>query len=250
MTKNYLRRVGESKLLGLAATGALLLAGCGDNAEVMPQTLPDYYPLSVGSYRIYDVADTVWRDNVPTASRFQFREQVLGAPEPDAAGQPVYQVVRSRRSSAADAWRVDSVLSVTVAPLNVTEQFNNRRTVALVFPAVEGKSWSYNAFNNQDSVSAVTRFYQQIDQPFSISRNGQTYEYANTITTLNDLKTGDNNNATRLIVQRTTFALGVGPVYRVSRSFKNDCSGAQGCRFPFVRNVGQSRNQVLIESGK
>ena len=256
MNKNYLRREGLAGLLGLSAAAALLLASCGDNAEVLPKQLPDYYPLSVGSYRIYDVTDTTWRNNVPTASHFQFREQVLAAPEPDAVGQPVYQVVRSRRATAAEAWRPDSVLTVTVAPLNVTEQFNNRRTVALVLPAVEGKSWSYHAFNSnynasdsQDSASVVTRFYEQVGKPLSIVRNGKTYDFANTVTTINDLKTGSNNNATKLIVQRTTFAPGVGPVYRVSRSYKNDCSGAEGCRVPFVRYLGQSRNQVLIESG-
>ncbi|RFP65075.1 hypothetical protein D0N36_10345 [Hymenobacter lapidiphilus] len=245
MNKNYLRRNGLVGLLGLSAT-ALLLASCGDTAEIQPQLQPDYYPLSVGSVRIYDVADTTWRDNVPTASRFQFREQVLAAPEPDAAGKLVYQVVRSRRATAAGAWQPDSVLTVTVAPLNVTEQFNNRRTVALVLPAVEGKSWNYNAFNSLDTVVAVTRFYQQVNQPFSITRNGKTYTYPNTITTINDL--ANSINAVESTIQRTTFALGVGPVNRVSRRYKNDCSGAEGCRSPFVRKLGQSRNQVLIES--
>ncbi|MBT2559011.1 hypothetical protein J7E24_14565 [Hymenobacter sp. ISL-91] len=254
MNKSYMSRTGLVGLLGLSA--ALLLAGCGDNAEIQPQLQPDYYPLSVGSTRIYDVADTVWRDNVPTASRFQFREQVLAAPEANAAGQLVYQVLRSRRATAAAAWQPDSVLTVTVAPLNVTEQFNNRRTVALVLPAVEGKSWSYNAFNknynaadSQDSIAAVTRIYRNVNQPFRITRGGQTYQYANTVTTVNDSDPGSkNNNAVSQVILRTTFALNVGPVNRVSRSYKNDCSGAEGCRNPFVRKLGQSRNEVLIES--
>ncbi|WP_019946690.1 hypothetical protein [Hymenobacter aerophilus] len=248
MNKNYLRHGKVVGLLSASATAALLLAGCGDNNAEEPAPLPDYYPLSVGSTRIYDVADTVWRNGVPTASRFQFREQVLSEPVPDAIGQPVYEVVRSRRNSAAEAWQPDSVLAVTVAPRNVTVQFNNRRTVALVLPAVEGKSWNFNAFNSLDTVVAVTRFYEQVGQPFSIVRDGKTYDYANTVTTTNDLSTGDNNNATKLVVQRSTFAPGVGPVYRVSRSYKNDCSGAEGCRVPFVRYLGQSRNEVLIES--
>lgn len=253
MNQDYLRREKLVGLLGVSAA-ALLLAGCGEKTEMFPEVLPDYYPLSVGSTRIYDVADTVWRNGVPTASRFQFREQVLSEPVPDAAGQPVYEVVRSRRNAAIEAWQPDSVLAVTVAPRNVTVQFNNRRTVALVLPAVEGKSWSFHAFNNnynadsQDSASVVTRLYEQVGKPFSIVRNGKTYDYANTVTTTNDLSAGYNNNATKLVVQRSTFAPGVGPVYRVSRSYKNDCSGAEGCRVPFVRYLGQSRNEVLIES--
>ncbi|OWP62277.1 hypothetical protein CDA63_14905 [Hymenobacter amundsenii] len=226
------------------------LAGCQNTTET-PAPLPDYYPLAANSYRIYDVADTTWRNDVPTASRFQFREQVAGEPTTDATGQQVYQVVRSRRAKAADAWRVDSVLTVTVAPLSVTEQFNNRRTVVLVQPAKEGKSWSFNAFNGLDSVRAVTRFYQQVDQPFSIVRDGKTYRYENTVTTANDFNNSLNSvNAAYIATQRTTFAAGVGPVYRVSRRFDNDCSGAAGCRLPFFRRIGQSRSEVLIESGK
>lgn len=234
-------------VLGLVAG----LAGCENSSTETPAPLPDYYPLAANSYRIYDVADTTWRNNVPTASRFQFREQVGGEPAIDATGQQVYQVIRSRRATSADAWRVDSVLTVTVAPLNVTEQYNNRRTVVLVQPAKEGKSWSYNAFNGLDSVRAVTRFYQQVNQPFSITRDGKTYRYENTVTTANDFNNSLNSvNAAYIATQRTTFAAGVGPVYRVSRRFDNDCSGAAGCRLPFYRRIGQSRSEVLVESGK
>ncbi|MCA8830236.1 hypothetical protein [Hymenobacter pini] len=231
----------------LAATllGASV-AGCRNETEVLPNPGPEYYPLEVGAYRIYDVADTTWRNNVPTASRFQFREQVAAELSPDATGQPVYRVVRSRRSTPADAWAVDSVVTVTVGQQYLTEQRNNRRSVELVFPVREGKEWNINAYNAQDTIIAQNRFYRNVGQPFSITSNGITYSYDNTVTTINDVAA--DVNAAYYTVLRTTFAPNVGPVYRVRRRLLSYCD-AVGCN-PTIRQQGQSRSEVLIENGK
>ncbi|UOQ77231.1 hypothetical protein MUN84_00350 [Hymenobacter sp. 5516J-16] len=199
-----------------------------------------------GAYRIYDVIDTAYQANVPTVSRFQFREQVDTALEPDATGQPVYRVIRSRRTLATDPWKIDSVITVAVKGQALTEQRNNRRTVELVFPVQEGKTWNINAFNTLDSLTVVNRFYVGANQPFRITRGGQTYQYDQTITTVNDL--AQDVNAAYTTVLRTTFARGIGPVYRVRRRFISRCD-AVGCN-PAFKQQGQSRSEVLIASGK
>ncbi|RIY13819.1 hypothetical protein D0T11_01690 [Hymenobacter rubripertinctus] len=234
-------------VLGAAVLGAAVLAGCQDTSEVEPFTGPEYYPLAVGSYRIYDVADTAWANNKPTVSRFQFREQVDTELTPDATGQSVYRLIRSRRPTATDAWRVDSVFTVTVGERAVTEQFNNRRTVALVFPVREGRVWNINAFNSQDSVTASNRLYSRVGQPFSVQRNGKTYGYDNSLTTTNNLAV--DVNACYTSIRRTTFAKDVGPVYRISRAFTHDPGGGKPCDNTAIY-LGQSRSEVLIESGK
>ena len=241
-----LRGVGQWLLP--AVLGAAVLTGCQDDGgEVQPFAGPEYYPLEVGSYRIYDVADTTWTNNQPTASRFQFREQVDTELTPDATGESVYRVIRTRRPTAADAWRADSVFTVRVGERAITEQFNNRRTVALVFPVQEGKVWNINAFNSQDSITASNRQYARVGQPFSVQRNGKTYSYDNSVTTTNNLAV--DVNACYTTIRRTTFVKDVGPVYRVSRAFTHDPGAGKPCDNTTIF-LGQSRSEVLIESGK
>ena len=230
-----------------AMLGAAALTSCQDDSEVQPFVGPEYYPLAVGTYRIYDVTDTAWANNKATASRFQFREQVDTELTPDAAGESVYRVIRSRRPTATDAWRVDSVFTIAVGERAVTEQFNNRRIVALVFPVEDGKAWNINAFNSADSIRASNRMYSKVGQPFSVQRNGKTYSYDNSITTTNNLSV--DVNACYTTIKRTTFAQGVGPVYRVSRAFTHDPGGGKPCDNTAIY-LGQSRSEVLIESGK
>ncbi|WP_426491995.1 hypothetical protein [Hymenobacter sp. 102] len=254
---------------GRPAAGALLImllgsavAGCNNDAEILPNPGPEYYPLAVGAYRIYDVADTTWRNNVPTASRFQFREQVAAELTPDATGQPVYRVIRSRRATATDAWAVDSVLTVTVGKNFLTEQRSNRRSVELVFPVVENKSWSNTGFYAPDTAKQVnrepTRFYRAVGEPFTIASGTKQFSYENTVTVTNDLSTpfifptdpgGPNiNNKTTNIV-RATFAKGIGPVYRYKRSIDHCSINGGSCdRRNFI--IGQSRREVLVESGQ
>ncbi|MBT9392333.1 hypothetical protein KLP40_04085 [Hymenobacter sp. NST-14] len=249
MNQNYSlpTRCGLMRWVLPALLGAAALTSCQDNGEVQPFLGPEYYPLEVGSYRIYDVADTVWNNAQATVSRFQFREQVDTELSPDATGQVVYRVIRSRRPTATDAWRADSVFTVRVGERAITEQFNNRRTVALVFPVQEEKFWNLNAFNSQDTITALNRRYTRVGQPFSVERDGETYRYDNSVTTTNNL--AEDVNACYTTVKRTTFAQGVGPVYRVSRSFVHDPGGGRPCDNT-INYAGQSRSEVLIDSGK
>ncbi|RSK25201.1 hypothetical protein [Hymenobacter metallilatus] len=245
----YTRRAARWLLSGTLL--AAMLVGCQNETEILPNPGPEYYPLEVGTYRIYEVADTSWNNNVPKASRFQFREQVAAELSPDATGRPVYQVVRSRRATATDAWAVDSILTVTVAPQYIAEQRNNRGSVELVFPVAEGKAWNTNAFYSPDTSRTVNRepnrFYTQVDQPFSITRAGKTYAYESTITTLNDVKF--DVNIFYYTVKRTTFAKNVGPVYRVRRRLIY-CGSGNCTPNPAFIYQGQSRSEVLIESGR
>jgi hypothetical protein len=141
-----------AKALPVLVLAGSSLTSCKNESEMVPDLSQDYYPLEVGSFRIYDVADTTYNNGKPTVSRFQFREQVESDAVKDVTGQPAYQIIRSRRATATDPWKVDSVLVVSATPRRVLLQRNNRQTVELVFPVNEGRAWSMNAFNSIDSV--------------------------------------------------------------------------------------------------
>ncbi|UYZ64108.1 hypothetical protein [Hymenobacter weizhouensis] len=241
------RRIKQVAELLLAGAG-LLAASCQTETEPAPDQGQSYYPLELGSYRIYDVADTTFRANVPTVSRFQFREQVDAQMEPDATGQPAYRIIRSRRATPADSWQFDSVFTVTATPKHVLLARNNRRTVELVFPVEEGKVWNLNAFNTLDTIEAENRLYVHVGRPLTVSSNGRQFQYPNTVTTINDVRY--DVNAFYATIRRDVFAQGVGPVYRVRRRF-TFCSNDPTCvPRPTYIHQGQSRSEILVESGR
>lgn len=237
------RRAAQGVTLLLLA--GLGLAGCKNETEAVPDLSQDYYPLEVGSYRIYDVADTTYTDGKPTVSRFQFREQVESDAVTDVTGQPAYQIIRSRRATPASAWKVDSVLLVSATPRRVLVQRNNRQTVDLVFPVKEGRVWSMNAFNTVDSVDAESRRYERVGQSLMVQNGTRQLSFENTVTT-----TADDINLFYATVRHETFAKGLGLVYRVRRRFTY-CDNSPTCvPTPSYVYRGQSRWEVLVESGK
>jgi hypothetical protein len=242
----------------------LALAGCQTEMEAVPDQGKEYYPMAVGSYRIYDVVDSAFNANVAKVSRFQFKEEVASEQTADATGRLVYRVIRSRRNTSADAWRVDSVITVSASLRNVLVMRNNTRTVELVFPVNEGKQWDSNAFNTLSEVDldsaakanrnyeVLNRAYSRVGQVFSVVSNGKTYSYPNTVTTMNDLKNdraGAGVNLYYYTVLRNVYAQGVGPVYRARRNFIY-CQTGNCVPNPAYIYLGQSRSEVLVESSK
>ena len=234
-------RPGRWRAAGLLA---LALAGCRQEAEKVAPADTDYYPLSVGDYRIYDVVDTVWTRNVKSYDRFQFRERVAEA-YTDAAGRPSFRIIRSRRADAARPWLDDSVLVLSPGADNVLLTRNNRRTVELIFPVRENYSWNLNAFNSLDPVTAQNRRYLAVGQPFTAVAGGRTYTYALTATAFDE--SIEKQCFPRW--QYQVYAKGQGPVYRQLRSFSLDNAGTCSPIAVYVAR-GRSRTEVLVEQGR
>jgi hypothetical protein len=212
--------------LALAAS----LASCKNEVEAAPETGTDYYPVKVGSFWVYAVSDTTWSQasfqgvtlthSVATPSTYQVKETVTETFS-DAAGATAYRMVRASRSSASAAWRNDSVFVVSATPQFVAINRSNTRTLELIFPLREGRSWNFNGFNNStnDTISAETRQYSHIGEPFTTgdARLGiPSVTYAATTTTNNTGKAAD-NNLLKLSNYQQVFAKGIGPVFRNRR---------------------------------
>jgi len=154
---------------------------------VTPVPAVDYFPVVLSTYRTYAVADSSWTNGVLTVSNYQFRERV-SEQFTDAAGQPAYRLVRSRRVSASASWVDDSVLVVQKLPRAVLLTRNNLRTVELIYPLQAGKAWNATAFtvNTQatgvpDSITNLTRAYgATVGTPYTTrpvgGQGGQRYE--------------------------------------------------------------------------
>jgi hypothetical protein len=192
----------------MAAGGlALALSACNTTTEVPLELGKDYYPLTVGAERVYAVFDRSYVQNVGTDRTSQLREQVTEAYR-DAAGVLTYKVVRSVRATAADAWRVDSVQTLTVNAKNLLLTRSNLRTVELVFPVRAGAEWNKNAFNTEEDQEPLNRRYEDVGAPLTLA--GRHYD--NTVTTFSfDGVEGNLYDQREL---RQVYAKGVGPVYR------------------------------------
>lgn len=205
---------------------ALSIAGCKNATEAAPETGADYYPVAVGNYWVYAVADTTWSQasgqlptvtpSVPTASAYEFRETVTEV-FTDAAGQPAYRLVRAKRVPPATAFRDDSVFVLRATPQSVVLIRNNAPTLELLFPVRDGRVWNFNAYNNLNDTtrSDQTRRASNLGQPFTTratpTKPAQTYPA--TLLTTNTGGAAQNDRVARVGYQQV-FAKGIGPVYR------------------------------------
>ncbi|WP_426059241.1 hypothetical protein [Hymenobacter sp. B1770] len=225
LVKNKVRRTSVALLAGGLAVATV---GCKNESLPAPETGVDYYPIAVGNYWTYAVVDTTWSrasggaggaqliNSVPRDSTYQLKETITEI-FTDAAGKKVYRMVRSKRVGATAAFRDDSVFVLSANEQFVTLNRNNARTVELIFPVREGRSWNFNAFNNNfnDTITAETRQYSAIGQPFSLAASGSVpaRSYPVALTTANTGAAAE-NSLVKQASYRQVFAKGVGPVFR------------------------------------
>ncbi|GGF08344.1 hypothetical protein [Hymenobacter cavernae] len=239
-------------LLGVSLLALAATTGCKTELEPGLETGAAYYPVEVGTYRIYNVIDSTWNSNVIGVTRYQFRERITES-FTDAAGKLAYRVVRSRRTLTTDAWKDDSVMQVNPSMQTVLLTRNNRRTVELVFPVQEGTSWNRDAYNTLDTVTFHNRSYVRAGQPFDATTNGQTVHYEQTVTTEDSGVNSEGQTIDDGILQvakfRQVYARNVGLVYRVRRRYFYCPVGACVPNKSYIY-LGRVRSETLVESGK
>ncbi|HEX8330464.1 MAG TPA: hypothetical protein VF629_23230 [Hymenobacter sp.] len=250
--------------LAMATTAvalSLAFAGCKDAVDTPPESDVSYYPVAVGNFWVYAVADTTWSlasqftPSVATGTAYQFREMITGQ-FTDAAGKVAYRMVRSRRENAAGAWRDDSVFVLSATPQFVALNRNNSRTVELVFPVRAGRSWNFNAFNNDlnDTITAETRQYSAVKAAFTTGGGTSglpPMSYPETVTTTNTGEATENSLLKRTGYQQV-FAKGVGPVLRrrFNFAFFNYTSSGGSQVYPANSYFSAfTRRETLIEYG-
>lgn len=248
------RPLGWALALGV---GPGLLSGCRHEVVVAP-AYDDYFPVGLNTYRTYAVSDSSWLNGQPTVSQYQLRERV-SEQFTDAAGQPAYRLTRSKRLSAAETWRDDSVLVVQVLPRAVLLTRNNVRTVELLYPARAGQGWNANAFSvstfQPDTIANLTRYYGPATggaytTPAAGGQAAKTYPV--TVATRTTLPGGINDvNAYSQRGTQQVYARGVGLVLRRRFSYYTYITGSNGFQTltPGVVQNGASRRETLIETG-
>ncbi|MGV3539698.1 MAG: hypothetical protein ACO1OQ_07805 [Rufibacter sp.] len=203
-----------------------------------------YYPLEVGSFRIYNVTQTEYANNEGETEEFQLREKI-DALVKDQTGRDWYRVEVSRRPMGGTAWTILGVKMLSASSTDFRIQENNVTNVHLVFPVQNGKSWVHNAF--VDQAKPANYSYEKVGEAFEV--NGQTYD--NTVV-LVKVK-GDETDLLKFNDHYEVLAKGVGPIYRASKDlyYCNDTNPNSPCQVGVGYIIsGTDRVEELVETGK
>lgn len=229
----------------LALMMSLLPFSCDDKEITFdPNTSGHaYYPLELGAYRVYDVTETTYRNDIGQTEEFQIRERIDEV-STDQTGRQWYRVEISRRPIGEEVWRIQGVkmLSQSATDFRILE--NNQTFVHMVYPAKNGKAWVYNPLNA--SAGKENYSYAKVGEAFT---EGPA-QYENTLTIIKAETDPDNT----LLFDYTfeVLALGVGPVFRSSQSYRY-CDDSQeisctGYGTNFIV-TGTERKETLVDSG-
>ena len=196
-------------LLALAFTACEQVSILPDNTR----TGYDYYQLSPGQYRIYDVYRISYNfvgEN--DTSRFELKQLVEGV-YLNQEGDSSYVIHNFHRQNEEELWKLDSVQHIRLNFRQLIQQSNNKSIVKLVFPVGEGTTWNSNLLNTApaDSFRMVN-----VHQPFQLLDS--VYERTLTVVHQNVQDT-----IVRMDVQQEVFALQTGPIYRI-RKVLNYCA--------------------------
>ncbi|GHA58207.1 hypothetical protein [Pontibacter akesuensis] len=217
-----------------------------------------YYPLEVGSYRIYNVTDIRFKSDIGDTTRFQMRERI-DTSFTDQTNALVYKVVRSIRPNEKSNWVDDSVYVVTRPNSMLLETKNNTPRVKLVFPVDEGTQWLGDAYNSnilssynrdQDRRSDYYRSkepytYKNVGEPYTL--NGTTYQNSLTVIQGEPIETW-----VGLDDRKEVYVKDIGMVYRLytrivycNETESINCEYAMGYKL-----FGHERHEELISYGK
>ncbi len=227
-----LRKVSIWGFLGTVS----LLVSCNESLPVDESTLGyDFYPVSVGQFRIYDVEEIQYRITRFDTATYQLRETIIDSIV--SLDQITYILQRDIRANEAEEWEVDSLWSIAPTDLYVAVTENSIPFIKLTFPVREGIEWDGNSLN---------------------SRTNQTYYYQTVSeSTFDDISPSDlirvviediPENTTGIDLRSEVFARNIGLVEKDYLTQVKCTSGNCGDDFGEVEG-GRSLKQRLVEFG-
>ena len=216
--------------LFLAAFLLCICFACKEEADdFVPDFGFDYYPLSVGEVRHFEV-DTVY---FSTANpRFdtvysQLREVITGTLL-NNTGDTIYRVEHSERKTSDDAFEITDIYSEELNNFNIYRTEENLRFLKLPLPPTVNKTWDGNAEIADDRTVSVAGEslemfksweYRILSKGETEEINGKTYEDVLTV----QLADSDSEIEYRYGVEK--YARGTGLIYRELWILDTQCKG-------------------------
>ncbi|MBI5913889.1 MAG: hypothetical protein HY842_00810 [Bacteroidetes bacterium] len=179
----------------------------------------EYFPLEVGKFIEYEVDSTIYDPNGDTtvfSSKTFVREEVLDTLS-DNNGNTLYKIERYERAADTLPWQVEKVLTMSVQGSQAIRTEDNLRFIKLTFPVRENETWDGNVHFNTSLIVTVAGESLEMFKGWNyrITEVGEPavfggFQFAETAT----VQEADSENLIELRTSKSTYAKGIGLVYR------------------------------------
>lgn len=199
-------------VLGFLLVLFSFFVACKEETKTIKENGKNYFPLSVGSYFIYEVDSFLYdgiNKRIDTSSQIVrdfVREIII-----DSAGDETFRI---ERAVLVDTFFWEEYLSYTASihSLSVQSIQHNAREVRLSFPITEFKTWDGNLYNTKP---LEEYYYLDIQEPYTVGDS----TYLNTVTVLQKEFYEPKPPQQPLfdIYKKEVFAKDVGMIYKINR---------------------------------
>lgn len=129
----------------------LILNSCKKDPSTKINFHYDYFPLTEGSWIIYDADSVVYDDFKETIDTFSYQiKEVVDTHFVDLEGDTAFVLFVYKRLADTLSWQSYKTWSVNVSAGKAEKVEDNLRFIKLVFPVSENKTWEGNSFFNPD----------------------------------------------------------------------------------------------------
>lgn len=209
--------------------------GCGKKKDLeVPEEKPiegNYYPVSKGEYRTYEVKQSTFPSGVRLDSLYKVRE-VFADTFADLQGGISYKIVRFRTKPPIDTFSLDSIWYVKVSANGAVKTENNIPFLKLPKPLLESKTWNGNQYN-----AYAAEYYKITDR-------GAYKNFPIAI----EVTQRDDSSLLHRDLRKEIYALDKGMVYKLTRTLNFSSSGADFGHGVIIGGV--IKEQVLIDYGR
>lgn len=148
----------------------LFLVACEKPEEHVP--VPNYFPATAGSYRIYAVDEAIYStgNKEPKVASWFEKEEITYSKK-DSNGVSECLISYSTRTKPTDYWQKTKEYKAFVSIDKVMQNKDNELITSLVFPyspAVKWDPFQHFSMNDEDPRYGHLSYYENLDQPVQI----------------------------------------------------------------------------------
>lgn len=219
----HIKHFSQPKSLILTVSLGIIMTIIGfscKNSDKDPVDIYEYYPLTVGSYTIYEVKEEIYSSGQagPVKKTWQEKDEIEKVVS-NAEGISTYTFSRSTRNTSADYWQKVKEFTVQKYPDKLLTNIDNQTFFSMAFPVDSRLKWNGNTYN---SLEAEDYHYESVNQPAMIGT--QSFDRSLTV-----VERKDTSIINRYIGIKQ-YGLGVGLISDDQTSFElcqnEDCIGS------------------------
>lgn len=228
----------------------LLTWSCASDEELILKKDSDFFPISVGSFFIYDVNETSYTA-LGEKEDFMYQLKLVVADSfQNIAGGTSYVIQRSKKGDNSSTFDYLDTWSARIEASEVVIAEGTTSFVRLSFPLVTGKQWNGNALNSLGGEETCVDNIENTCDLYEIGSLGTPYEFNGEM--LNEtLEVVQNNNVDLIVkqdVRKEIYARHIGLVYKENTLLEyctvGSCIGQQQIE------KGLVYTQALVSYGK